>query len=674
MQGRPSVQPDAAPRPALFRAGRMRRLLGGMAAGAFVLAACLAGAAALLDRAFPPDLSRLEAAGRVAVDRDGRTLSAFPAPGGVWRFATSADDVSSTFTDILVATEDRRFWTHYGVDPLSLLRAAVQDLRAGRVVSGGSTLTMQAARLLEPRPRTLCSKLIEMARALQLERRFSKREVLGVWLTLAPMGGNLEGIRAGSMAWFGLPSRNLEADQAALLVAIPRRPEALRPDRHPEHAKSLRDRVLLAATGGATLADTPRRRTAMPRFASLGLAGLVGTNPRTGGEPAVLATTLSQPLQAALERLAAERLAGLPEAASLAIVVADARTREILALTSGGPGPGEGRGGSLDLTRAIRSPGSALKPFIYAYAFQDGIAQPNSLLADLPRHFGGYAPENFDRNFTGSATAEEALRRSLNMPAVALLDRVGPLRFASSLAAAGVKLRLPPGADPSLPLALGGAGIDLRQLAGLYAAIATDGVYRPLRLLPSGPADEGRLVSAPSAAAVADILTQPFPLGGRRGVAWKTGTSWGGRDAWAMGFDQEHVAGVWVGRPDGTPLPGATGRDLALPLLSRVFDLLAPAPRESEAGFLPRTGATASGDAVRLLFPPPGAVITADGPVVLRAMGGRRPLAFLVDGVPLETDPARREAAWAPTEPGFYRVTVIDSAGTAAAAEVRLRH
>ncbi len=629
-----------------------------------IAAVCVVIGLFALDRALPPDLSRLAQTGTIVLDRDDRVLSLMPAPNGVWRFATATEDVSPIFLDTLIRIEDRHFWRHPGVNPLALARAALQDLRAGRIVSGGSTITMQAARLLELRPRTIGSKLIEIARAVQLELRFSKREILGIWMTLAPMGGNLEGVRAGALAWFGVPAQNLEAEQAALLVAIPRRPEALRPDRHLARAQMTRDRVLAAVTDQ----PVPAQRSAMPRIARLEVG--------RPGPGVTLHTTLSRPLQIALQRLADERLADLPANASLAIVVADAASREIRAIVSGGAGLGEGRAGALDLTRALRSPGSALKPFIYAMAFEDGVAAPNRVVADLPRRFGGYAPENFDRAFAGSVTAAEALQRSLNLPAVALLDRIGPLRFAVSLRAAGVPLRLPAGADPSLPLALGGAGIDLRHLASLYAALATDGSVVPLHLTAEPRPAPQPFMSARAAADVAEVLTQNLPDGGRAGIAWKTGTSWGGRDAWAMGFDGIHVVGVWVGRPDGTPLPGATGRGLALPLFGRVFDLLPAAPRTIPRSFVAanhQSWRPDSADGLRLLFPPPEAVITADGPVTIKAMGGRRPIAFMVDGTPIAADPARREAAWLPAGPGFYRVTILDAEGVAVVAGVRVK-
>ena len=676
----PDPLPDAPPRkrrggsvpPPLPRSrgggsgrGRISKLLSLLPALLWLLAAC--GIA--LDRAFPPDLTRLAAVGTEVLDRHDRPLALLPA-GGVWRFR--AESEPPLLTSLLIAVEDRRFWFHPGVDPLALFRAAAQFARAGHVVSGGSTIAMQAARLLEPRPRTLRSKLIEIARALQLELRFGHRGVLDIWLTLAPFGGNLEGVRAGSLAWFGVPPEALEPEQAALLVAIPRRPERLRPDRHPAAALAVRDRVVAVGVHAGLFdaihiptAPVPTARIALPRHAPQLLASLPYMP--------VVRTTLDLSLQAALERLGQQRLADLPRRVSLAILIADARTREILALYPGA-WRDQDRAGALDLTRAVRSPGSALKPFIYAMAFADGIAAPDTVLPDLPRRFGGYAPENFGRGFAGSITAGEALRRSLNLPAVALLDRVGPLRFAATLRAAGATLRLPHGADPSLPLALGGDGITLRQATALYAALATDGTGGPLHLLADEPANRPEFLSASAAHTVADVLTHPIPDFGQSGIAWKTGTSWGGRDAWALGFDSRHVVGVWFGRPDGTSMPGATGASLALPMLSRVFDLLPRAPRSvTPTQDLPSRPTTVAVDALHLLFPPAGAVLSDDGPVTIRVMGGRRPLTFLVDGAPLSTDRVRRDVAWRPTGPGFYRLTVLDADGSAVRATIQVR-
>lgn len=633
----------------------------------FCICLMLLLSAVVLDRVFPPDLSRLEAVGTEVVDRKGQLLAVLPAIGGVWRFRTSPDDVDADFLARLIETEDRHFWHHPGVNPLALARAAGQDARAGRIVSGGSTITMQVARLLHPRPRTVLAKLIEAARAVQLEWRFGKRDILGMWLTLAPYGGNLSGVQAGALAWFGTDARRLEPAQAALLVAIARRPEAFRPDRHPNAARALRDRIL-HADGGAL----PDRRSPMPRHA-------VPALPKAAG--ARLVTTLDLGLQTALERVLTERAMQLPERTAVAALIADVGTRDILALDAS---PWIATAGAADLTRAVRSPGSALKPFIYGMAFEAGFAGPETLLDDLPRHFGAYAPENFEQGFEGHVSMAEALRRSLNLPAVALLAEVGPRRFLTRLRGAGVDVRLPPGADPSLPLALGGAGLTLRDLAALYAGLAGDAVLIPLHLVPgrldsAAPAVRAPLLSTRAAGVIAGILTQNFPDGGPAGIAWKTGTSWGGRDAWAIGFDTRHVAAVWVGRPDGTALPGATGRSLAVPVLARLFALLPPAPRPEPPFVAGRPArATSVSDSLRLLFPPPGATLDATslqggGTITLRAMGGRRPLTFLIDGVPLATDAARREAGWSPPADGFYRLTVLDADGKAVTTRFRVQ-
>jgi penicillin-binding protein 1C len=646
-----------------------------------IAVACLGLVAAIvaLDRALPPDLSRL-LAGVEVQDREGRTLSTLPAPGGTWRLPTAAAEVPPHLLAMLLAAEDRRFRLHPGVDPLALGRAALQWARAGRVVSGGSTLTMQAARLLEPRPRTLRSKAVEILRAVQLEARFSKDEILGIWLTLAPQGGNLEGLRAGSFAWFGRPPGQLDAAESALLVALARRPEALRPDRHPAAARDARDamlRVRAAGAGGISAAErdlalatpVPAARQPMPRLAPH-LARQVARGAAPGSR---IATTLDCDLQRALEGVAEAAVRELPDRAALALVVADTASREIRALVGGSFGA-ESRAGMLDLTQAVRSPGSAQKPFLYAMAFEAGVVRPETMVADLPFRFGSYAPENFSREFVGRVTAAEALRQSLNLPAVALLSELGALRYAAALKAAGSPPRLAPGAEPSLPLALGGAGTTLRELVALYALLGDAGRAAPLHALPAAPAERPEVVRPWAAAATAGILVQPFPGGGPGGIAWKTGTSWGGRDAWALGLDARHVAGVWIGRPDGTPIPGLNGRTAALPVLARVFARLPAAPREPlQIRAAPRPFAEAA-DRLRLLFPMPGAeLVEGAGPVTLRATGGRRPLVFLVDGAPLPHQRARREAAWTPPGPGFYRVTVLDADGIAAAAELRVR-
>ena len=646
---------------------------------AVTLALIGAGAAAILafwlvGRFDPPPMPRPSAWGTEIRDRSGVLMGLAPAPGGIWRFQIDPAAVSPLLTEMLVAVEDERFAREPGIDPRAVLRAAWQWARSGHVVSGGSTLTMQVARLLDPRPRSLSAKALEAARALGLWSHLPPDRILGLWLSLAPFGGNLVGVEAASWAYFGKPPGSLDAAEAALLVALPRRPEALRPDRHPAAARRVRDRILHLAErrGLLTAAETtvalaepvPTVRFVMPRAAPPLLADV--------RHPPTLATTLDAGTQAALAALARRTLDGLPPHVALAVMVADLPSRQLRAIWAGDWGDGA-RAGSVDLTRALRSPGSALKPFLYGLAFADGLAGPDTMLADVPENFGGYTPEDFTGSFTGRVTAAEALRRSLNLPAVGLLARYGALRFAAALAAAGEPLRLPTGVEPSLPIILGGGGQTLRGMMALYAALATDGRVAPITLEPTLSARGVPLLTPEAARTVAAILTRPFPDGGPAGIAWKTGTSWGDRDNWALGFDRAQVVGVWVGRPDGTAMDGGSATDRALPVLAEVFGLLPPAPRAAAAPVPPLSLRMAPDpDPLRLLFPPAGAVIAGAGPLDLRAMGGARPLSFLIDGAPIASLPPLRDTEWTPPGPGFYRVTVLDAVGVAVHAAIRV--
>lgn len=658
-----------------MRRGRQYRLAAAGGAGALLL--LLAGTAGLwaFGRWNPAPLPAPASWGTRILAKDGTLLALAPAPGNIWRFETRPEDVSPFLRELLVMVEDRHFADRPGVDPGAILRAAWQWARAGHVVSGGSTLAMQVAKLLDPHPRTLSAKLLETARALDLWQREGPQRILGLWLSLAPFGGNLQGVEAASWAWFGKPPGALDAAEAALLVALPRRPEALRPDRHPEAAKRLRDRLLaLAAARGllspaeaaaAEAQPVPSARHPMPRALPQLFAHW--------HQPPMLKTSLDPAIQAGVTEAARAATANLPPQVALAVMVLDLQTRQLSALWLGDWND-DARAGRTDLTRAIRSPGSTLKPFLYALAFADGLAHPDSQLADAPQRFGSYAPEDFSGRFAGRVTAAEALRRSLNLPAVGLLARFGAARFAACLAAAQAPLRLPPNAPPSLPIILGGAGLSMRSLMALYAALAVDGRVQPLTL--SGPARaDGAPFLPPSAAeTVADILTRPFPDElTARGIAWKTGTSWGDRDNWAFGFDRAHLIGVWVGRPDGTAMDAGSATDHALPILAQMFSTVTAAPRQSlpDTAMLSLALAPAA-DPLRLLFPPPGAVIAGLGPLALKAMGGTRPLRFLIDGAPIPSVGALRETEWQPPGPGFYHVTVLDAAGSAVHAAIRL--
>lgn len=692
----------------------MRRLL---LISALCLAAVLA-AGAVLDRLFPPDLSRFQDRSTLVLDADGKVLRAFTSRDDRWRLLASPQDVDPLFLKLLVAYEDRRFKYHPGVDPISVVRAMGQYLAHGEIVSGASTLTMQTARLLEPHSRDLGGKLFEMARALQLELRYSKAEILTLYLTLAPYGGNLEGVRAASLAYLGKEPRSLTPAEAALLVALPQSPERRRPDLRADIAKRERNWVidLLAERGALTAAQrleaverpVPTERRPLP-FLAPHLAQLLANEAAPG---ATVQTHVLGGVQRGVERLAYDSARNFADGADIALVVVDNRSRNVVAYV--GSADFFGKAGQNDLARAKRSPGSALKPFAYALAFDDGILHPESMIDDSPYRFGDYAPRNFDRDFQGMLSARSALQQSLNIPAVAVVNRIGPERFAAGLQQAGASLLFPKDASGagSLAIVLGGAGISLLDLTMLYAGLADGGTMKPLSLRQGDrPTEERprRFVGERAAWYVGDILVGSAPPdsyaptatpGSRRRIAFKTGTSFGFRDAWAVGYSPRYTVGVWVGHADSTPRPGQFGRNAAAPVMLRAFDLLPPEdvtppkrpadvlivsnnaalppylqlfdPSERPIAIGPR--ARTQSAAPRILYPVDGALIelprtAATGQQLpLKAEGGEGPLRWVVNGEPL-----LGQATWRPDGDGFARIAVIDSAGRSSAVQVRVQ-
>jgi penicillin-binding protein 1C len=662
-----------------------------------------------LDRAFPPPLERAGNISAMVTDRAGRPLRAFPTDKGGWRFAANVDGLDPEFVKALIRVEDKRFYQHGGTDWLGMVRAAGLAITEGSVVSGGSTLTMQTARMLEPRPRTIKSKLIEIVRAHQIEARLSKDEILELYLTLTPYGGNLEGVRAASWSYFGHEADRLSDDEIALLIALPQSPEVRRPDRRPEQAAKARDWVatkmnrygLISAdqVGDVAASPIPKTRRDFPARAWHGTAKSLAAGPR--GD---VRSTLDAALQAEIETIAASRAMIAGEQVQVSALVIDIPTRAVRAVA--GSASRDRPGGWLDLTAQPRSPGSTLKPFIYAMAFDDGSAAPDTRIMDLPKRFSAYQPENFDRSFRGDVLVSEALQHSLNVPAVLTLDRIGPQRFAAQLRMAGADPRIHGGAtrDAGLALALGGAGLTARDLGLLYAALGDGGVAKPL----VWRADEEsamagtpgrRLMGEASAAEIIDILqSAPTPEGRMPGrltasapqIAFKTGTSYGYRDSWAAAVSGHLAIVVWVGRADGAPRPGHTGRSDALPILFQIADRAAHHLSDEGASGarlmtqrLPDTkGARANFGsagpvAPSILFPPPGAELWAGdiGGEAARAFvlagRGEGPLNWFIDGAPSQIDDAGAPI-WSPQKPGFYTVTAVDPDGRSSGVKVRV--
>ncbi|WP_162917563.1 penicillin-binding protein 1C [Dongia deserti] len=668
------------------------------------------------DRVLPLDFARFDRLSTVAVDRRGETLRIFLATDGVWRLPAHAGEVDPLYLDMLLAYEDQRFKRHPGVDPLAVGRALLQWAGNGRIVSGASTITMQTARLLEPRPRTMRAKLIEMARALQLEVHHSKLEILDVYLTLAPFGGNLEGIRAASRAYFDKEPRRLTEAEAALLVALPRAPEQLRPDRDPVAAEDARNRVLdIAAERGvidrktaeeAKRAPVPRQRHPLP-FLAPHLTERLARQSDPGQH--LLHTTIDATMQSAVEELLQPRLRDFPAEVGMAAMVVENSTLQVVAYVGAPDYFDEERRGMIDMATAVRSPGSTLKPFIYGIGFDRLLLHPDTLMSDSPRDFDGYVPANFDDGFHGDVTAREALQHSLNIPAVALLNRIGSLSFDAALQQVGVTARFDRSrGGASLPFALGGLGLTLEELVTLYAAIPNGGQVRALSSAPdqtpSTPSTLFGPVAAWYVARALEGVSAPRgyadDAGQTRSIGFKTGTSYGYRDAWALGFSGDYTIGVWVGRPDGTPCDACIGMKAAAPILFRVAELLPASPplrAAPPAGIISGpTGELPPGlrrferpiggviapkrdpNALSITFPVDGSRLKAKkspnglAPIALRAAGGAGRLIWFVNGKPLADPTQRWNGEWYPDGGGFTTIEAMDSEGRSTRIEVFL--
>lgn len=548
----------------------------------------------LADRIWPLPLPQDDLA-RVVLAEDGTPLWRFADADGVWRYPVHTREVSPYYLDALLTYEDRWFYQHPGVNPLALVRATWQNLSGARVVSGGSTLSMQVARLLDPHSRTLHGKLRQLWRTAQLEWHLSKDEILNLYLNRAPFGGTLQGVAAASWAYLGKSPSQLTHAEAALLAVLPQAPSRLRPDRHPQRAQEARDKVLrrlaeFKVWPQSAVDEALEEPLLLAPRLEPSLAPLLARRLNRPDSPPLIRTTLDATLQRRLEDLLLGWRARLPEHTSAAILVVEEESMAVRAYLGSVDINDTKRFGHVDMISALRSPGSTLKPFLYGMALDDGLIHSESLLQDVPRRYGDYRPGNFSMGFTGAVPASTALSSSLNLPAVQLLEAYGPKRFAAQMRIGGMPLALPALAEPNLALILGGAGSRLEDLVSGYSALARDGKSATLRLQPDDTLRERPLLSPGAAWIVRRILSgQARPdrdpraeLVQRPVLAWKTGTSYGFRDAWAIGVGPRYLIGVWIGRPDGTPVPGQFGLASAAPLMLQVHDVLTN--RDSQRG------------------------------------------------------------------------------------------
>ena len=520
---------------------------------------------------------------------DGAPLRVFPDQNGVWRYPVTPDQVSPLYLEALLTYEDKHFYQHPGVNPFSLGRAFFYMISGSETVVGGSTLTMQVARILDPHAKTIPGKCKQIFRALQLEWHLNKEEILTLYLNYAPFGGPVEGVQAASFTYLGKAAKELSHAEAALLAVLPQSPSRIRPDRHPARAQRARDKVLRRMVTQGVWQEETARDAMMERVDSgieprPMMAPLLARRLRENARPdAPVQTFIDPSLQEALESLVSRFIASTPQGTSAAILVMENASLEVRAYVGSADFLDESRYGHVDMVRAIRSPGSTLKPYLYAFAMEEGLIHSQSLLVDAPFTFSGYRPGNFSSGFAGPVSAAEALQRSLNIPAVDLLDRLGPDFFDSRLRQGGLNLSFPPHQGPNLAMILGGTGANLESMVGAFSAFDRQGLAGRPRLSTEDPVQERRLMKPGSAYIVRDILSRqrrPGVPGGNpmagwaRNVAWKTGTSYGFRDSWAVGVSRGYTVGVWVGRPDGTPSPGFHGRATAAPMMFSAFDCL----------------------------------------------------------------------------------------------------
>lgn len=536
------------------------------------------------DKIWPLPIKQIEMA-RTVVAADGTPLWRFADKDGIWRFPVKIDEVSPDFIEALLTYEDRHFYQHPGVNPFSLVRAAGQFVSSGRIVSGGSTISMQVARLIDPHERTLGGKLKQLWRTAQLEYHYSKDDILEMYLNRAPYGGTIEGIGAASWVYLNKSPAKLTASEAALFAVLPQAPSRLRPDRYPERAQAARDKVLdrleeYQVWDHEKVADIKQEQIWLAPRKNPHSAPLLARRVTKDAQESIIETTIDASLQSQLEDMAMNWKNQLPKQTSLGILVVDHSDMAVKAYIGSIDFQDDSRFGHVDMISAWRSPGSTLKPFLYALAMDDGLIHAESLLQDVPRRFNDYRPGNFDSGFNGPVSVSDALVRSLNLPVVQLLDVYGSKRFTAQLRNVGTELRFPVGSEPNLSLILGGTATRMEDLVSAYSAFARKGNVSPLRFKPTDEIRDRALMSPGAAWIVRRIMggeARPVPeanLSGQLNLAWKTGTSYGYRDAWAIGVNPRYTIGVWVGRPDATPVAGQLGVATAIPIMNQVNGML----------------------------------------------------------------------------------------------------
>lgn len=527
----------------------------------------------------------------VVTDKDGNVVHAFLTKDQKWRMRSQLNEISPLLRKTIVAKEDKYFYSHPGVNPLAVCRAAFNNLFHLKRTSGASTITMQVARAMEHRRRSFGSKLIESFRSIQLELKYSKEEILQLYLNLAPYGGNIEGVKAASLIYFQKDPDHLSLAEITALSIIPNRPSSLVPGQTndriiTERNKWLRRFAKEKIFTAKEIEDALNEPLEAKRQPLSQLIPHLSVKLRKQEQTDLVQTTIRTNLQLKIEKLTEDyvRSLRLKNIRNAAVVVVDNRTHEVISYVGSSGFRDTTDAGQVNGAAAIRQPGSTLKPLLYALCMDEGLLTPKVVIDDVPVNYQGYAPENYDRKYNGFVTVEQALERSLNIPAVKSLELLGKDRLISCLTTADFRQIKKDRNKLGLSMVLGGCGTTLEELTGLFAAFANEGIYSPLVYRKDQPSGKKtRLFSAASGFMVTEMLSNiqrpDFPLNWQATehlpkIAWKTGTSYGRKDAWSIGYNKNFTVGIWCGNFSGLGVEELSGANTATPLLFRIFNTL----------------------------------------------------------------------------------------------------
>lgn len=542
----------------------------------------------LLDKIYPFKIK--EDYSQVILADDGTMMHAFLNKQDKWRMKIDLEEISPILRKTIIFKEDKYFMYHLGINPVAVIRALISNIVKGERVSGASTITMQVARLLEPKERTYLNKLKEMFRALQLEYHYSKNEILQIYLNLVPYGGNIEGVKSASVLYFQQMPEALSLAQVVTLAIIPNRPTSLRLGNNNSYIVQERNKWLeyfkqRSLFPAEEIEDALKEPLEAKRHEAPKLAPHFANQLKIRYPHLTTVKTFIDPeIQEKVENLSYNHIRPLKHMniTNAAVIVVDNETNAIIAYSGSADFYDEKYYGQVDGATAMRSPGSTLKPYLYAIALDKGLVTPHYILTDIPVNIAGYSPDNYDAKFRGLVSMEEALAMSLNIPAVNLLNEVGLEYFIEKMISAGFSGIKNSSEELGLSLILGGCGVRLTELTALFKAFANRGISTKLKWVMSNSiASVDTLISEEASYMITDILTKPerpdLPAKYENSIhlpriAWKTGTSYGRRDAWSIGYNKKYTIGVWVGNFPGIGVPEMNGASHAAPLLFKIFN------------------------------------------------------------------------------------------------------